>query len=451
MINLLLFDLDGVLIKAKEIHFAALNDAIKEYSPEHVISVEDHLKTFDGLKTYKKLELLSLKGLDPSLHELIWKQKQYKTVNLLKNITEDSNLISIFESLSKLFKIGCCSNSISKSIYIMLSRLGIINYFDFIVSNEDVQHSKPHPEIYWIGMIKGNEIPENTLIIEDSPTGLLAAHRATNNVLRIKNPSELSLDLIINYTNKLNMINIPKWKDEKLNILIPMAGEGSRFKNAGYTFPKPLITVKGKPMIQFVIDNLNIDANFIFIVQKNHYDKYNLETMLRLITNNKCEIIITDGITEGAAITTLKAKNYINNNNPLIIANSDQYIEWNSNDFMYKMNEKNVDGGIVTFTSIHPKWSFAKINEEGYVVEVAEKNPISDIATAGIYYYKNGSDYVKYAEQMIEKNIRTNNEFYVCPIFNEYILDNKKIITYPIEIMHGIGTPEDLDAFLKIT
>jgi dTDP-glucose pyrophosphorylase len=240
----------------------------------------------------------------------------------------------------------------------------------------------------------------------------------------------------------------PKWLDKKLNVLVPMAGAGSRFELAGYTFPKPLIDVNGEPMIKIVSENLNLDSNFIYIVQKSHREKYNLNTLLNLISPN-CTIVEVDGITEGAACTTLLAKQFINNNNPLIIANSDQIIEWNSNDFMYKMNETEVDGGIVTFKSTHPKWSFVKINENGFVTEVSEKNPISDIATVGIYYWKNGSDYVKYAEEMINKEIRINNEFYVCPVFNQAINDGKIITIFNVDKMWGIGTPEDLNHYLK--
>jgi dTDP-glucose pyrophosphorylase len=242
--------------------------------------------------------------------------------------------------------------------------------------------------------------------------------------------------------------NSPKWKDDKLNVLIPMAGAGSRFEKAGFTFPKPLIEVNKKPMIQVVIENLNIDANYIFVVQKSHRQKYNLDTLLSLIVPN-CKIVETDGITEGAACTALLAKKLINNNKPLFFANSDQFVEWNSNEFMYKMNENKCDGGIVTFKSTHPKWSFAKIDEVGLVSEVAEKKPISDNATVGFYYWKKGSDFVKYAEEMIKKNIRVNNEFYVCPVFNQAINDSKKIRNFEIDKMWGLGTPEDLDYFIK--
>jgi dTDP-glucose pyrophosphorylase len=184
------------------------------------------------------------------------------------------------------------------------------------------------------------------------------------------------------------------------------------------------------------------------VVQKSHREKYNLDTLLNLITPN-CKIVEVDGITEGAACTALLSKEFINNDSPLFFANSDQFVEWDSNEFMYKMNETDADGGIVTFEATHPKWSFVKLDDNGNAIEVAEKKPISNIATFGYYYWKHGSDFVKYAEQMIEKNIRVNNEFYVCPVFNQAIESNKKIKTFNIQGMWGLGTPEDLQHFLK--
>ena len=145
------------------------------------------------------------------------------------------------------------------------------------------------------------------------------------------------------------------------------------------------------------------------------------------------------------------AKEFINNDQPLLTANSDQFVDWNSNEFLYSMQASGVDGGILTFESVHPKWSFAKLNDDGFVSEVAEKKPISNKATVGIYYWSKGSDYVKYAEQMIRRDVRVNNEFYVCPVFNQAIEDKKKIKTFDIEdgSMWGLGTPEDLDRFVK--
>lgn len=326
-----------------------------------------------------------------------------------------------------------------------------MEYMDYILSNEDVDNSKPHPEMYWKAISKMKCLPEETLIVEDSPYGLLAASRSKSHILRVKNTKEVTYTNINNKLMEINNgtpISSPAWRDKELNILIPMAGAGSRFQQAGYTFPKPLIDVNGKPMIQVVVDNLNIKANFIYVVQKEHRKKYNLDTLLNLITP-KCKIVEVDGITEGAACTALLAKKYIDNNKPLFFANSDQFVEWDSNEFLYKMNETSADGGIVSFRSAHPKWSFAKINDQGLVTEVAEKNPISDIATVGYYWWKKGSDFVKYAEQMISNDIRVNNEFYVCPVFNEAIADGKQIRTFDIPKMWGLGTPEDLKHYLE--
>lgn len=453
MVKLIIFDLDGVLVEAKEIHYSALNEALADVGEEYIITWSEHLSRYDGLKTNQKLDMLTKdKGLAQSEHKNVWDKKQHLTLAKLRSLMPSETLI---DTMSKLtdegYKIVCCSNSIRKTVLTVLSKLGIIEYFDLIISNEDVKNSKPHPEMYWKAIAEMSALPEETLIVEDSPYGLLAASRSKSHILRVINPNEVTYSNIKNKiteikTNKI--MHTPKWSDDKLNILIPMAGAGSRFEQAGYTFPKPLIDVNGEPMIKVVSENLNMNANFIYIVQKKHREKYNLDTLLNLISPN-CKIVEVDGLTEGAACTTLLAKEYINNDQPLIMANSDQFIEWDSNEFMYKMNETNADGGIVTFTSTHPKWSFAKVDDNGFVTEVAEKNPISDIATVGVYFWKNGSDYVKYAEEMIAKNIRVNNEFYVCPVFNEAINDNKKIRVFNIPKMWGIGTPEDLNYFLE--
>ena len=446
-IKLIIFDLDGVLVEAKQIHYKALNQALGK---QYAIEWNEHLSIYDGLKTNQKLEMLTeRKGLPVKEHINVWNKKQQLTLQALSNLKPNP---TIKEAISKLsqegYKIACCSNSIRKSVLTMLSKLDLIEYMDLILSNEDVKNSKPHPEIYWKAISIMGCLPEETLIVEDSPYGLLAASRSKSSVMRVVSPKDVTYRNITKHLKQDKMNATPKWKNDKLNVLIPMAGAGSRFEAAGYTFPKPLIEVRKKPMIQVVIENLNIDANYIYVVQKSHREKYNLDTLLNLLTPG-CKVVEVDGITEGAACTALLAKEYINNNSPLFFANSDQFVEWDSNEFMYKMQETNADGGIVTFNAIHPKWSFVKIDEQGLVTEVAEKNPISDIATVGYYYWKQGSDFVKYAEEMINKDIRVNNEFYVCPVFNQAIKAGLQIRTFNTDRMWGLGTPEDLNYYLE--
>lgn len=236
-----------------------------------------------------------------------------------------------------------------------------------------------------------------------------------------------------------------------MKILIPMAGEGSRFLKEGYAFPKPLIDVDGKPMIQTVVENLQFDAEYIFLVRKEHLEKYaGLRNTLDRISDGKFKIVEVDKLTEGAACTALLAKEHINTDEDILIANSDQIIDYRPENFLVMKNMTTVDGIIFTFNAVHPKWSFIKVNNLGFVTEVVEKIPISNIATCGIYWYRRGKDFVHSAETMIAKNLRVNNEFYVAPVYNEMIQNEKKIIPFFVQHMHGIGTPEDLNFYMSL-
>lgn len=239
-----------------------------------------------------------------------------------------------------------------------------------------------------------------------------------------------------------------------MNILIPMAGAGSRFANVGYRKPKPLIDVNGKPMIQRVVENLDIEGKYIFLVQQSHNKYGELTNFLLSITNGNARVVEVDGVTEGAACTTLLAEKFIDTDEPLLIANSDQIVEYSKENLelikRHLLDTAIVDGLVWTFYDSHPKWSFVDLDYKGFVTEVAEKNPISNIATCGIYTYASGKEYVKYTKQMISKNIRVKDEFYIAPVYNEYILDGKKIVPFFVDKMWGIGTPEDLQLYLKL-
>jgi NDP-sugar pyrophosphorylase family protein len=235
-------------------------------------------------------------------------------------------------------------------------------------------------------------------------------------------------------------------KGEKvINIVIPMAGRGQRFIESGYDKPKPMIDVCGVPMIKRVINSLTAKTtkcNFIFIALQEH-----LDNGLREYLENYGTIIPLKVVTEGAACTTLMALKQINNDVPLVIANCDQYLEWNFDNYIDEAKE--TDGCMVVFNSTNPHHSYAKV-KHNQVVQVAEKVVISDKACAGIYYYKKGSDYVESVIMMIAKNIRTNNEFYIAPAYNELIQNNGKIKIYEIDVnkKHMLGTPYELEIFL---
>ena len=230
-----------------------------------------------------------------------------------------------------------------------------------------------------------------------------------------------------------------------------MAGLGTRFEEKGYKNKKPFIDVNGKPMIQRVIENLKMEFDpkyeFILICLQEDYEKYDFSIFDDIIGHDNWEVICLPKLTEGAAQTLLASEPYIDNDVPMMSMNSDQLVEWD-NEKMFMEFDKH-DGGIPCFYGEGNAWSYAKTLDNGYVQEVAEKKQISNNATAGYYYWKKGSDFVKYAEQMIKDNSRTNGEFYVAPVYNWAIRDGKKVGIGMGDEIYELGTPEYLEEYLN--
>lgn len=229
-----------------------------------------------------------------------------------------------------------------------------------------------------------------------------------------------------------------------------MAGLGKRLSQSGYTEPKPLVKILDKMIIQWAIETLPLDGNFIFCCKKEHIEKYSLDKKLKNIRPD-CSIVSINDDTRGTAETVLEAKQFIDCDDELIISDSDHYITWKIEQFTKNVRNQNIDACVFVFpeeqSSKH--LSFVKLDDEGFVIESAEKLPISKIAAAGIHYYKKGSDFVKFAQKMISKNVRFNNEFYVTPVYNEFLSEGKKIITFPIIKKWALGSPEEIQYFLN--
>lgn len=238
----------------------------------------------------------------------------------------------------------------------------------------------------------------------------------------------------------------------KINILIPAAGAGSRFAKEGYEKPKPFIDVLGKPMIMRVLDNLKVDnAHYIIILQKAYLE--NEKKLCEQISKDyNVSFVSVESLTEGTACSVLHARELIDNDIPLMIANSDQIIDIDINDYINDCKNRNLDGSILCFIDKEksPKWSFVKMNNE-LIAEVKEKEVISDIATVGIYLFSKGSLFVDSAIDMIARNDRVNNEFYTAPAYNYAIKNGSKIGCFLMNFddMHGIGTPDDLQKYIK--
>lgn len=306
MNKLVIFDLDGVIIDSRELHFIALNKALYKIGEQFVITKEEHLSIYDGLNTTRKLQMLSeSKGLPTDKFNQVWQDKQKATFELLHKAPKNPSINFIIEQLKlREWKIAVASNSIRETIRIALHCVNILDKIDYIVSNEDVFNPKPFPEMYWKCMSALKALPKDTIIVEDSHIGREGALNSGAHLYPVKDAYELNgnrfLEMIKEFEKQETKKNVP-WRNKKMNVLIPMAGAGSRFANAGYTFPKPLIEVNGKPMIQVVVENLNIDAHYIFLVQKEHYEKYNLKQLLNLISP-ECDIIQVDGLTDRKSV-----------------------------------------------------------------------------------------------------------------------------------------------------
>jgi HAD superfamily hydrolase (TIGR01509 family) len=463
-----MFDLDGVLVNSRLLHFETFRDALQHVSPFRTLTWADHETEFDGLSTKLKIQKCIQKGwiTEQEGEELFTRKQQLTQERLPLTVKPKESLRLMLITLNNQgFRIFCCSNSVRKTLDTTLQLLGISEFFEATYSNEDVQHPKPSPEIYQLAMKKCFLNKEECLIVEDSHIGRTAAYASGAHVLEVEDAEDVTMALLretlytIEKKAEIYPRTLPYGRPITFHVVIPMAGEGSRFKEAGYTIPKPFIPVGGKPMIRWVIENMipkNIPMEhyrlkFHLIVRSSHVSGNRLDSLFWDVPSNVSYTYhTTDGLTEGAACSVLLAEKEINNNEPLLIINSDQYLEWNPDVFYKCLLNPEYDGAILTFYQPDPydlKWSYAKVNTDGLVTEVQEKKWISPYATVGLYGWRKGADYVKYAKQMIEKNIRVKNEFYVCPVYNESIQDGQHVRVKLCSGMWGLGVPEDLEAF----
>ncbi len=468
-IKAVLFDLDGVLVNSRVLHFETFRDALKEVCPSMNLSWIEHERRFDGLSTKLKIQSLVSSGvLNSAQGDVLSRRKQAMTIERLPaSIKPNKSLILLLKSLKdRGFRLFCCSNCVRSTLTETLRLLNVENLFEKTYSNEDVLYPKPSPDIYKLAIDFAGLSPQECLILEDSKPGRKAAYASKAHVLEVEDAEDVTLQLINNTIDAIEKDGqvyprtMANGKSTVFHVVIPMAGEGSRFRNVGFKDPKPFIPVGGKKMIEWVINNMipkeipqdHYQIKFHLIVREAHLS-YGIDNLFQGIPSNITYTYhIANQLTEGAACSVLLAEEEINNEDPLIIVNSDQYLEWSPDEFYKCLLNPQYDGVILTFYQPNPldvKWSYAKMTEDYLVSEVQEKKWISPHATVGLYGWKKGSDFVEYAKKMISKNIRINNEFYVCPVYNESIFEGKLIRTKLCKGMWGLGVPEDLEKFRK--
>ncbi len=239
-----------------------------------------------------------------------------------------------------------------------------------------------------------------------------------------------------------------------LNILIPMGARSSFFDVKEYPFPVPLIEVNGKSIIERALASfrkIKGRKRFIFVVSRADCDKYHIDSVLELLTDGNCEIVRLHGETSGAACSSLMAIKHINNSDQLLISNGDQILEDDLGSVVDGFRKK-FDAGVVCFETVHPRWSYVRLDEKGLVIEAAEKRPLSNKAIAGLYYFRKGSDFVSAAMRSIKKDASVNGVYYIAPTLNELVLDGKRIGVYKIanECYHTLYSPQKVKEYESI-
>lgn len=467
MVQAIAFDLDGVLVNAGPIHFKALNRALALWGFR--ISEQEHETFFNGLPTAEKLRVLSQSlGLPKRLHDVIGRLKQVFTKEEMASAIQfDPSLVEILRwSREQGLRLALATNSRQETVDWVLERLQIRSFFDLVLSHESVSAPKPSPEIYRETWARLGVAPSAGLVIEDSAHGLEAAVLSGARVYCLKSPGDLNLDLIrtlvatppepgkaVAMSGGMSppgqvMARPVSGGKYPLEILVPMAGEGRRFREAGYTESKPLIPILGRPMIAHVIENLRPKERpyrFTFLCRAEDLEGMELRSLLIEMEPN-AQIVPVFQTTGGAACTTLLAADVLNPHSSLLIANCDQWIDHPIDAFLEQSLAPDVDGGILVFPNKDPKWSYARLDPKGKVREVAEKRCIAPWATVGLYAFGTVKDYIDAAIKMIDADDKTRGEFYVCPVFNYLIRDGKQIVAPALDAsqMVGFGTPEDL-------
>lgn len=452
-IKLIIFDLDGVLMDSRELHYEALNRALHDIDPKYVIQLEEHLAKYDGRPTTAKLNMLSEeKGLPKELHDQVWKSKQDKTFEVINDTYKfDNRLRSVLSGLKERgFTLYCASNSIYKTLQLMLLRKGLLEYFDFILSCEDVLHPKPFPDVYLTCIMRSGLSTKETMIVEDSHVGRKSALLSGAHLCPVEDPSNVTLDRLLMRVEHINQSQVVPdvFASANINIAIPMATSYESSKDSELTYSGPLLEVNGRPLLKIIVENISLNGNYVFIPKQSDYEKLHLKYVLQAICPGS-NVLTSLKETKSALHTLLLAADSFDNDTPLLVANGHQFLDWDSEKFHQFCIKTEADGVIATFSSNHPRFSYVALGSDGFISEVAEKKPISSVATCGVYYWKRGSDFVKYAKEAVVEFPEGGAGCSMIAAYEKALQDSKKLASFKCKYSWQLKFPKDLEAFYR--
>lgn len=439
--QLVAFDLDGTLLDCRDVHRDALDDALREEGLPP-ISEEEHLSRMDGLPTERKLSLLHAEArITQAQRERVADRKARFTAERIVPLGPEPRLTRLFAHLQGLgVATAVVSNARRRTVVDVLDALGLEP--DVVLSSEDVTEPKPSPEGYIRAMEAVGATQETTIVLEDAPAGKRAARASGARLVPVFDPADLTVENVSLYLAG----------GTSFDVIVPMAGDGSRFAAEGYELPKPLVDVDGEPMVRLAVRTLGLpEGRHVFLARSEHLSRPGMEGFLAGLAREAL-VVPVEHRTEGAACTVLLAAEVLDldtSTRPLVVMNSDQAISWDPDAALHRMVSRGLDGLVLCFPAPdrNPKWSYAEEGPDGLIRRVAEKDPISDLATAGVYVWRRGRDFARTTRSMMYLGRKTRGEYYVCPTFQPLIDEGMRFEAPRCE-MHGLGTPGDLRTYL---
>ena len=440
-IALITFDLDGVLVESKELHYDAFNLALNEAGPEFVMSQLEHDAHYCGLSTKQKLRMLTLnKNLPPEKHEFIWKRKQYHTLELMKTtIKRDAQIVGVLEALRDAgYPIAVASNCVRDSVFYLLSGIGVHDLISCYFSNEDVSAAKPDPEIYLAAAEHFGICPDEMLVVEDSSHGKQAALLAGAHLCPVASPFDVTIEYLSIALSTRTL------QPSCLNIIIPMAGVESLFVE-GSPLPKFLINISGKSLLERIVENVrpNRPHRFIFIARQYQARTYKLaEICVKACKFNPVLLLEVKAKSASAVETVLVAKDLINSDDPLLICNLNMWPEFKASLDVDTLSYVNADCILTHFESANEAFSYVTVDANMRVQGVSTKTRSSNLATTGYTIFRNGSKFVELSELLLASK-REGESLYIEDVVRKGLQSNLRIASARINCT-AIRNAEDI-------
>ena len=428
-IQLIVFDLDGVLVESKDLHYEALNEAIRAVAGEDfVITRPEHETVYDGLSTNQKLRLMTIqKDLPLDMHRPIWLRKQELTEVMVRDqLKPDGELLATIRALKKEhgYPLAVASNCIKSSVFNILDSIGVLPLVDAYFSNEDVQHAKPAPDIYLKACSTFGVPPESALVVEDSVKGFEACVRAGCPLFKVRGPEDVRVPSIVQRVSAINQGVKP------ITVVVPLAGESQQYWIDGpeavpSELPLFLSDVNGAPAIEWVLKPFlqsRYELKFVFVVKESQMQRFKLESLLPRIVGFRPTVVLpVHGETLGSLKTVLSVAEKLDGAAPVIFCNGSTVTSWLPGSSIDDLVDTRADGALTTFESNDPKCSYVRVRDGTDLVDVHEKVPVSNIATTGIYYWKSADAFLSAATSIVKRGVKHKGLYYMAPVYNEAV------------------------------